>query len=76
MYENRIINPPIIIKNVVIGNHDEFVILFIIIIIIIVWVKSDIPIDIGFFMIRFIVEIIIDIFIKKNLISVSILLKI
>lgn len=76
IYANKIINPPTIIKNVIIGNHEEFVILFMIIMMIIVCIKSDIPNDIGFFIIRFIVEIIIVIFIIVNLISVSILLKI
>lgn len=76
IYVNKISSPPIIIKNVIIGNHEELVDLFINMIIIVVWISNEIPIDIGFFNIKLIIDVIIVIFIIINFISVSILFKI
>lgn len=75
IYVNRINNPPIIIKNVIIENQDVDDDKIIIIVVKIVWINKIDPIEIGVFIIIEIVEILIIILIIQILISSSSLIK-
>lgn len=76
MYMKIIKIPPIIIRNVIIGNHDELNVLFIIVIESKVCNRSVVVIDIGVFSIVDITDNTIMVFIILVLISVCSLVKI
>lgn len=76
IYMNNTIIPPIIIKNVIMGNQAVVIILFIKRVVYIVCINRIVPIDIGVFIIGSIIDKIIISFRVKNLISVNSLFKI
>lgn len=76
IYINKISNPPINIKKVIIDIQEAVIILDRVIVIKVVWTSSNIPIDMGIFIVGIIIEMNIIVLIIIIFISANILIKI